>query len=158
MVCRYRLRREPRSDDLSLCSFASSVFATHTGQTTALWYYGTGYKRDLPPPRTPPQAKRLPSPLAGVTVADAARHAGLEPWTFLRRFVQATGMRPSEYQQRLRISRARELLESSRKSVANITLSVGYEDVGGFRRVFRKIVGLTPSDYRRRFSRLSRAG
>jgi transcriptional regulator GlxA family with amidase domain len=62
-------------------------------------------------------------------------------------------MRPSEYQQRLRISRARELLEFSRKSVDNIALSVGYEDVGGFRRVFRKIVGLTPSDYRRRFSR-----
>ena len=28
-----------------------------------------------------------------------------------------------------------------------------YEDVGGFRRLFRKIVGLTPSEYRRRFSR-----
>jgi transcriptional regulator GlxA family with amidase domain len=93
---------------------------------------------------------------SAVTVADAARRAGLEPRTFLRRFVQATGMRPSEYQQRLRISRARELLEFSRKSVDGIAVSVGYEDVGGFRRAFHKIVGLTPSDYRRRFSRLSR--
>ena len=50
------------------------------------------------------------------------------------------GMTPSEYQQRLRISRTRELLEFSRKSVDNIALSIGYEDVGGFRRVFRKIV------------------
>jgi transcriptional regulator GlxA family with amidase domain len=91
---------------------------------------------------------------SAVTVADAARRAGLEQRTFLRRFVQATGMTPSEYQQRLRISRARELLEFSRKSVDNIALSIGYEDVGGFRRVFRKIVGLTPSEYRRRFSRL----
>jgi transcriptional regulator GlxA family with amidase domain len=66
-------------------------------------------------------------------------------------------MRPGEYQQRLRISRARELLEFSRKSIDNIALDVGYEDVGGFRRVFHKIVGLTPSDYRRRFSRLSTA-
>jgi hypothetical protein len=65
-----------------------------------------------------------------------------------------TGMRPSEYQQRLRISRARELLELSRKSADNIALSIGYEDVGGFRRVFRKIIGLTPSEYRHRFSRL----
>jgi transcriptional regulator GlxA family with amidase domain len=95
---------------------------------------------------------------SAVTVADAARRAGLEPRTFLRRFIQATGMRPSEYQQRLRISRAREMLEFSRKSVDNIALNVGYEDVGGFRRVFRKIVGLTPSDYRRRFSRVSKAG
>jgi transcriptional regulator GlxA family with amidase domain len=92
-----------------------------------------------------------------VSVADAARRAGLEQRTFLRRFVQATGMRPSEYQQRLRISRARELLEFSRKSVDNIALDVGYQDVGGFRRVFHKIIGLTPSDYRRRFSRFSTA-
>ena len=90
-----------------------------------------------------------------MSVADAARRAGLEQKTFLRRFVQATGMRPREYQQRLRISRARELLEFSRKSVDSIALNAGYEDVGGFRRVFRKIIGLTPSDYRRRFSRLS---
>jgi transcriptional regulator GlxA family with amidase domain len=48
------------------------------------------------------------------------------------------------------------MLEFSRASVENIALSVGYGDVGGFRRVFRKIVG-TPSDYRRRFSRLGRA-
>src|ERR1700760_1141343 len=39
-----------------------------------------------------------------VTVTDIAGHAGLEPRTFLRRFVQATGMKPSEYQQRLRMS------------------------------------------------------
>jgi transcriptional regulator GlxA family with amidase domain len=91
-----------------------------------------------------------------VTVADIARHAGLEPRTFLRRFVAATGMKPSEYQQRLRMTRARELLEFSRTTVDAIALSVGYDDVGGFRRVFRKIVGLTPSDYRRRFSRIGR--
>jgi transcriptional regulator GlxA family with amidase domain len=90
------------------------------------------------------------------TVAEAANRAGLEPRTFLRRFVKATGMKPSEYQQRLRINRARELLEFTRTSVDNIALDVGYEDQGGFRRVFHKIVGLTPSDYRRRFSRLGR--
>jgi transcriptional regulator GlxA family with amidase domain len=90
-----------------------------------------------------------------VTVADIARHAGLEPRTFLRRFVSATGMKPSEYQQRLRMTRAREMLEFSRTSVDEIASSVGYDDAGGFRRVFRKIVGLSPSEYRRRFSRLS---
>ena len=72
----------------------------------------------------------------------------------MRRFVKATGMRPSEYQQRLRISRAREMLEFSRTSIDEIAARIGYEDVGAFRRVFRKIVGLTPSDYRRKFGRL----
>jgi transcriptional regulator GlxA family with amidase domain len=91
-----------------------------------------------------------------VGVADIARHACLEPRTFLRRFVKATGMKPSEYQQRLRITRAREMLEFSRTSVDEIAASVGYDDVGGFRRVFRKVVGLSPSQYRQRFSRITR--
>jgi len=89
-----------------------------------------------------------------IAVADIARYARLEPRTFLRRFVKATGMKPSEYQQRLRVSRARELLEFSRASIEAIAANVGYNDVGAFRRVFRKIMGLTPSDYRRRFCRL----
>jgi transcriptional regulator GlxA family with amidase domain len=60
-----------------------------------------------------------------VLVADIARYACLEPRTFLRRFLQANGMKPSEYQRRLRITRARELLEFSRKSVDAIAASVG---------------------------------
>ena len=86
-----------------------------------------------------------------ITVADAARHVALEPRTFLRRFVKATGMKPTEYQQRLRMSRARELLEFSRTSVDVVAARVDYDDVTAFRRVFRKIVGLNPSEYRRRF-------
>jgi transcriptional regulator GlxA family with amidase domain len=86
-----------------------------------------------------------------VSVVDIAQHAGLEPRTFLRRFVAATGMKPSEYQQRLRVTRAREMLEFSLASIDEISWSLGYGDVEGFRRVFRRIMGLTPSDYRRRF-------
>jgi transcriptional regulator GlxA family with amidase domain len=89
-----------------------------------------------------------------IAIAEMARRVGLAPRTFLRRFVQATGMKPTEYQQRLRMSRARELLEFSRVNLDEVAARVGYQDVGGFRRVFRRIVGLTPSDYRRRFCRL----
>jgi transcriptional regulator GlxA family with amidase domain len=86
-----------------------------------------------------------------VSVADLAQHADLEQRTFLRRFVAATGMKPSEYQQRLRITRAREMLEFSQATIEEISWSLGFGDVTGFRRVFRKVMGLTPSDYRRRF-------
>jgi transcriptional regulator GlxA family with amidase domain len=44
---------------------------------------------------------------------------------FLRRFIKATGMKLSEYQQRLRITRAKEMLEFSRTSVDEITSAVG---------------------------------
>jgi transcriptional regulator GlxA family with amidase domain len=86
-----------------------------------------------------------------LSVVEIAQHADLEPRTLLRRFVAATGMKPSEYQQRLRITRAREMLEFSQASIEEISWNLGYGDVAGFRRVFRKVMGLTPSDYRRRF-------
>jgi transcriptional regulator GlxA family with amidase domain len=86
-----------------------------------------------------------------VSVTDMAQYADLEARTFLRRFIAATGMKPSEYQQRLMITRAREMLEFSQASIEEISWSLGYRDIEGFRRVFRKVMGLTPSDYRRRF-------
>lgn len=87
-----------------------------------------------------------------ISVAELAAHACMEPRTFLRRFTRATGMKPLEYQQRLRISRARELLEFSRSGIGDIAATIGYEDVDSFRRQFRRFTGLTPSDYRRRFA------
>ena len=63
----------------------------------------------------------------------------------------------AERRKRLPISRAREMLEFSCTGIDEIASRVGYIDIDAFRRVFRKITGLTPSDYRRRFSRLSRS-
>lgn len=80
-----------------------------------------------------------------------AKRAGLGERTFLRRFAKATGMNPSEYSQRLRITRGRELLEFTRDSVDQIALAVGYEDTSGFRRTFKRVIGLSPTEYRRRF-------
>jgi transcriptional regulator GlxA family with amidase domain len=80
-----------------------------------------------------------------------AERAGLGARTFLRRFVRATGIKPSDYQQRLRIMRARELLECTRRTVDQIALATGYDDTRGFRRTFKRVVGLSPAEYRRRF-------
>jgi len=86
------------------------------------------------------------------SVSDMAAHAGLEERTFLRRFKAATGMKPIEYVQHLRVGKARELLEFTRRSVDQIAWSVGYEDAAAFRRVFHRILGLSPGEYRNRFS------
>ena len=87
-----------------------------------------------------------------VSVPSMAREAALEERTFLRRFKAATGVRPVEYVQHLRVGKARELLEFTRRTIDQIAWSVGYEDATAFRRVFHRIVGLSPGDYRRRFS------
>ena len=80
-----------------------------------------------------------------------ARRAGLQQRTLLRRFQKATGLTTSEYVQRLRVGQAQELLQFSDRSVDTIAWEVGYADPGAFRKVFSKVVGLTPSSYRRRF-------
>ncbi|EXS68583.1 GlxA family transcriptional regulator [Sphingobium sp. Ant17] len=87
-----------------------------------------------------------------VSVGDMAGTAGLEERTFLRRFKAATGMKPIEYVQNLRVGKARELLEFTRRSVDQIAWAVGYEDATAFRRVFHRILGLAPGEYRNRFS------
>ncbi|MFK4443369.1 transcriptional regulator GlxA family with amidase domain [Caballeronia udeis] len=85
------------------------------------------------------------------TIASMAQRAGLEERTFLRRFQKATGLRPTEYCQHLRVGKAREMLETSQQSFDQVAWKVGYEDVGSFRKVFIKLTGLSPGDYRRRF-------
>ena len=86
------------------------------------------------------------------TVAEMAEISGLEARTFLRRFRKGTGLNPTEYSQRLRVGKARTMLEFTNQSIGHVALAVGYEDSGSFRKVFQKIVGLSPSDYRRRFA------
>jgi len=80
-----------------------------------------------------------------------AAEAGLEERTFLRRFQKATGLTTTEYIQRLRVGKAQELLQFSTAPVDQIAWEVGYADPGAFRNVFRRIVGLTPNEFRRRF-------
>ncbi|MBB4105853.1 GlxA family transcriptional regulator [Allorhizobium borbori] len=86
------------------------------------------------------------------SIADMAAQARLEERTFLRRFKAATGLKPIEYVQHLRIGKARELLEFTRRPVDQIAWAVGYEDAAAFRRVFNRILGLSPGEYRSRFA------
>lgn len=80
-----------------------------------------------------------------------AERSGLEERTFLRRFRAATGLKPTEYCQHLRVGKAREMLEFSNGTIDHIAWTVGYQDPGAFRAIFKKITGLAPSDYRNRF-------
>ncbi|KQZ76710.1 AraC family transcriptional regulator [Sphingopyxis sp. Root214] len=86
---------------------------------------------------------------AGLSVL--SERAGMEERTFLRRFHKATGLTSIDYAQRLRVSKARELLQFGPLSVDAIAWEVGYRDLAGFRKVFLRIVGLTPGEYRKRF-------
>lgn len=81
-----------------------------------------------------------------------ARELGMSPRNFIRRFKAATGLAPVEYLQRLRVRAAQRLLEEDCATVAEVSRTVGYEDPAFFRSVFKRHTGLSPADYRRRFS------
>ena len=86
------------------------------------------------------------------SVSQMAAIGRLEERTFLRRFRKATGLKPTEYSQRLRVGRAREMLEFTSQTIDQIAWAVGYRDSGAFRKVFQNVVGLPPTTYRRRFA------
>ncbi|MDR6960423.1 transcriptional regulator GlxA family with amidase domain [Pseudomonas brassicacearum] len=86
-----------------------------------------------------------------VSLGAMAERAGLEERTFLRRFRAATGLKPTEYCQHLRVGKAREMLEFTNGTIDHIAWTVGYQDPSAFRATFKKITGLAPSDYRGKF-------
>lgn len=69
----------------------------------------------------------------------------------LRRFKQITGIPPIEYLQQIRIEAAKKLLEQTNQHMGEVIFSSGYNDPKAFRRIFRKIVGMTPTAYREKF-------
>ena len=69
-----------------------------------------------------------------------------------RRFKQATGMTPLSYLQRLRVEKARQLLEEGAATFSEITYAVGYEDIAFFRKLFIRLTGLRPKEYQKKFA------
>ena len=87
------------------------------------------------------------------TVDELADRFSVSKRTLIRRFNAALDMPPNTYVQSIRIEAAQKLLEETDRTVDVVMNDVGYEDASSFRRLFRKKTGLTPTEYRRRFSR-----
>ncbi|MBR8642174.1 helix-turn-helix domain-containing protein [Streptomyces tuirus] len=98
--------------------------------------------------------RRLDQDLAArydlAALADAFR---VSTRTLLRRFADETDRSPLEYLQSSRVRRARHLLETTDRTVASISATVGYKDPGTFAALFAKHTGQRPRDYRATFRR-----
>ena len=84
-------------------------------------------------------------------VEEMIRRSRLAERTFKRRFTAATGCSPIDYVQRLRVEDAKRRLERTDDPVDEVSWRVGYEDAVFFRRLFRRITGMAPGAYRKRF-------
>jgi transcriptional regulator GlxA family with amidase domain len=83
-------------------------------------------------------------------VTELVERSGLPERTFKRRFVRATGHSPISYVQHVRVEEAKRRLERTSEPVDAISYAVGYEDPASFRRLFKRITGVTPGAYRRK--------
>ena len=79
---------------------------------------------------------------------EVAQVIGLSENYLSQIFRQELGISPWEYLNRYRIKQARELLAHTDESIASIAMEVGFEDPSYFGRVFHKITGLSPREYR----------
>ena len=82
-------------------------------------------------------------------VSTLAAIAGMSPYHFCRSFKQSTGITPHRYVLQRRMEQARYLLEQKAVPLLEIAHQVGFTDQSQFTRVFHKMVGTTPSQYRK---------
>ena len=83
-----------------------------------------------------------------ISLDDISRQMNLSPYYFSKLFKEETGENFIEYLTKLRIQKAKELLVDKEKSMKEICGQVGYSDPNYFSRIFKKSVGVTPTEYR----------
>ncbi|WP_246178801.1 helix-turn-helix transcriptional regulator [Actinomadura decatromicini] len=83
-------------------------------------------------------------------VAAVAARAGYSPYHFVRLFGEVYGETPGRYLARRRIERAQDLLRTANLTVTEICMLVGFTSLGTFCTRFKRQVGMTPTEFRRR--------
>ncbi len=84
-----------------------------------------------------------------VNVAEIATHIGLSKSHFFRVFHRSFGITPHRYLMRRRVSLAQTLLTTTDTGLAEIALRAGFADQSHLARCFQRVIGLSPSAFRR---------
>lgn len=85
-----------------------------------------------------------------ILLEDMAAEASLSPSHFARLFKQTIGQSPYQFLMSYRIEQSKKMLDNPRKLIVDIALRCGFSDQAHFSRVFKKIEGLTPKQYRQK--------
>lgn len=89
---------------------------------------------------------------ASHTVESLARHVGMSPRTFLRRYAESTGTTPARWILQARLRRAEELLTQSRMNIDVIAEQIGFSNGAALRHHFQQHYALTPGQFRKKFT------
>lgn len=138
-----------------LAAQCSKVFLVDTNRTSQASYAIFNVNKSHDDPAILKAQEWMEEHLSQPIVMEKLAHeVGISPRHFIRRFKKATGESPLSYLQQIRIETAKHILETrSEETVSAITLAVGYENSSTFCKLFKKYTGLSPREYRDRFSR-----
>ena len=78
---------------------------------------------------------------------DISEYVNLSPQHFSKIFKESTNYNYVEYVNNLRISKAKEFMNNTDRTIKEICYQVGYQDPNYFSRIFKKYVGITPTEY-----------
>lgn len=84
------------------------------------------------------------------TLRDVAEKISLSPKYVSRKFKQETSETFSDYRIKLKVNQAKKLLQKTSLNIARIACQVGYENAGSFMKMFKKVAGSTPTEYRKK--------
>lgn len=88
-----------------------------------------------------------------LSIEEVSTFVNMGTRNFIRRFKAATNNTPLEYLQRVRIEAAKKALEDKDWQLDEVMSVAGYKDIKTFRMIFKRMTGLSPNDYRKKYSR-----
>lgn len=81
------------------------------------------------------------------------KYSGMSRRSFFRAFPEVTGKTPQAYLLHLRVKKAVEMLEMTDKNITETAFDCGFQDSNYFSRQFKKIMGITPSEFQKKYYR-----
>jgi AraC-like DNA-binding protein len=83
-----------------------------------------------------------------IDLAKVAQAMHVSTFYFCKMFKRATGLTFTEYLSRVRVEKAKKLLLNPHLRISEIAYNVGFQSLTHFNRVFRQVVGQSPTEYR----------
>lgn len=84
-----------------------------------------------------------------ITLGEAAQYVNMSAHYFSKMFKKATGLTFTEYLSRIRIEKAKDLLQNPNNRISTIAYEVGFDSLSQFNRTFKRISGIPPKEYRK---------